>query len=140
MREKLNEEEVDFLDVVQVLTARKFVLLGGALICALLAAVVTIFLPKQYEMTALLDVARVADQPLENSYFVEQVINSEPFLGMISQRANANKSAREMKDLITAESDQQKSQFLVSVTVRGATPSQVVGFAKAVGGAIEERE
>lgn len=134
-------EQVELIDYLRVIGKRKWLIVSGTVGCVLAAAVVSLILPKEYETSLQLTVARVWGNEMENPRRVVAIINSEPFLDKVRQKANLNLTLHEMKrkNIVSAQTSDAgtvnptNNSILVNVVTRGSTPEEAVKTAGTVG-------
>ncbi len=134
------EEEVELIDYLRVIWKRRWLIVGGTLICMLAALVVSLLLPKVYETSLNLQIGRVWEKPIESPYRVTEIINSEPFLDKVRKKMGLDQTAHEMKTgkVVVAESieggkiSDQGNPILVSILTKARTPEKTVELVQTV--------
>lgn len=90
-------EQVELIDYLRIIWKRRLLVVAGTLGCVLAALLVSFLLPEMYESNLQLRIGRVWNSNIEESTRLALVINSEPFLDEVRQKANFSKTAYEMK-------------------------------------------
>jgi hypothetical protein len=111
---------------LHALWRRKWLVLAGALVCAAIAAGVTMATPARYQTSALVEVGRVMGEQLEDPYAVAQTINSAGFRAATREQAG-NVTA----EALTGGQGRLERPTLVRVTASGARAEQAVAAGQA---------
>lgn len=142
MEEK--ERSLIDMDYIMVLWKRKKLIFLGTFVCALTAGIISVFLPKTYEATANLEIAKIygsEESFFVNRYVVAETINSESFLAKIGEELRLPYSAKRMTKRVKAkviESGGNK-QSLINMAVQGRTPKEAVDILNSIATAISNR-
>ena len=87
-----NYEEVDLMDYLEVIWRWKYLILLGTFVCAIVAGVVSLSLPKLYETTEVVEIGKVRDNLLADVNAVESIMMSESFTNQVISKLNLDES------------------------------------------------
>jgi uncharacterized protein involved in exopolysaccharide biosynthesis len=139
MLRAMNQEEIELSIYFKVLWKWRRLIVGVALFSMLLAWPVSLLMPKIYETSLFLEVGQVWEKPLDDTYRVAEVINSESFLDKIREKTHFTMTANEMKShkIITAKTLEGSKKAvtaipsLVEIAVKADTPEKTIALAQA---------
>lgn len=139
MLKAMNQEEIELSVYINILWKRRRLIIGGVLICMLLAWPMSLLIPKVYETSLFLEVGQVWEKPLDDTYRVAEIINSEPFLDKIRERTHFPMTASEMRrhGIITARTVEGNKKAvmvipsLVEIVSRDGAPEKTIDLAQA---------
>ena len=65
-----HEDEIELIDILRVIWKRKYLIMGGTLACGLIAAIISLSMPKTYMITMILEpgIATINDN---NNYYID---------------------------------------------------------------------
>jgi len=146
----MDERELNLLPYLKVLWKRKFIILGGTMICLIAATLLHFALPKTYEVSALIEIGKVWDTPSNNPYILSEMINSAPFLEEIRHKLGWNKSLKQVMSLVEARAveikltrntgEEPRRPPLLMLKTRGSSRQEAVTLAKTISDLIIERD
>jgi len=144
------DQEVHLIKYLKIVWRRRYIVLGGTLLCIILAAVVTYFLPKTYELEAQLEVGIIHEERLNNPIVVAATINSEGFLSKIRSQLGLKKTVKQLQKAVEAEPVEiitragrdldPRRPRIVKIRVRANSPERTLELARAVTDEILRRE
>jgi capsular polysaccharide biosynthesis protein len=135
MPTELYQEEPSLIEVFRPLFRRWKLLFLGVLTGTILAALLTIVLPKQYATTVLLQMGAITDRQLEDSFTVTEIINNDAFRQTLGSKLHWNVSAK----MVQAETNMLRTSPIVAVDVLADSPQHSVELANAVVDAVITR-
>lgn len=127
MPANLYPDDQTLFEIFNPLVRRWKLLLFGVLAGALLGALVTFVMPKQYQTSVLLQVGAVMDKQVEESYTVTEIINSDSFRQSLASKIHRFVSQKQ----IHADANVYRSSPIVNVQVLAESPQGAVQLARA---------
>ena len=134
------EAEPGLYDVVQPLTSRWKLILGGILLAVGIAAVATSFLPRQYQTSFVLVLGFTGEIALEDPATVTTIINSDSFQQASAQAIGLKIPTNSLKKMVHAETDANRwNTNWVTVQITAQEPDTAVRLANAIADGIVRR-
>ena len=98
-----NYEEVDLMDYLKVVWKWKYLIIIGTVVCAAIAGVVSLSLPKVYETTEVIEIGKVVGSSLTNVKAVKSIMESESFADEVIHTLNLNENPRHLLERIKVQ-------------------------------------
>jgi capsular polysaccharide biosynthesis protein len=123
------EEEIELIDLIRVVWKRRWLIIGGTLACALTALVVSLYWPKTYEGSVILEVGKIYTTQPERVELIEDPKNLEPLLksdavvGQLKDRIGSEKDTESLRRDIKIDT---KSNPLVLISLRLRDPKAIM--------------
>lgn len=118
MSEKI-EDEVNLIDYVRVLIKKKWLILGITLGAAVLAAVLTMTMPKTYEVNTILEVGKTGDGLIETPGQLAEKIKNGNYNALIKSKLN-------LETIPSLEAQNPQNTNLVIVSLTSPNPQEAV--------------
>lgn len=111
-----NDDEINLIDYIKVVIKRKWLILGITLAAALIAGMISITLPKTYEVTTTLKVGNTTDL-LENTTQVAEKIKSNVYKDLLEEKLN-------IENLPEIKTETPQNTNFVSIIIETDKPEQ----------------
>lgn len=118
---------------------RKWLILGGGVVCAALAAGYTLLGPPRYTTTALVEVGRVMGAELEDAFAIAQTVNSPGFQAAARARAGSLAGAV-TAEALTGGQGRLEHPTLVRITATADAPGTAVAAGNAAVAELLDRQ
>jgi hypothetical protein len=120
----------------EALWRRKWLVLGGALVCAAVVAAATLVPPARYTTSALVEVGRVMGEQLEVPFSVSQTVYSPGFRGAVRAKSSGGSVTAEA---LTGGQGRLEHPTLVRLAATGGSPEAAVAAGQAAADEIAAR-
>lgn len=141
-----NYEEVDLMEYLVVLWKWKYLIVFGALICIVVAGLVSLSLPKVYETSEVIEVGRVRIIPdiegigkqelLADINAVKSIIKSESFIDKVICILDLNEKPKQLLGGVKIEGIERTN--MLKVSIQATSPQEAVSIAKGIAGLVIE--
>jgi uncharacterized protein involved in exopolysaccharide biosynthesis len=134
LKEEVQEsEEVELIDCLRVIWKRRRLIVLGTLLCMAISFVVSFFLPKTYEASAIIEIGATDTkddklEDIEDPNMISEVLTSDQMISKLKNRLHSELSLKALKKRVKVRGDKQKapaSRFL-ELSLRLDNPQQVV--------------
>jgi len=124
----MEEHEVDLIDYLNVVWKRKYLIIGGTLVTAVAALVVSLAMPKTYEVSRTLKIGSlaVAGKSIETREAVIDRLRDHRVLKMLMEKVHSGKVNTEIGGLVSISSEPNPN---IRYTVQAHDPEAVVQIA-----------
>jgi len=120
---KMEEEEIDLREYINVLLKRKGIIILIFLIAVITAAIISyLVLSPVYRSSTVFSVAQVDGQPVINITETLEIIKSNVMLGEVINQMSLEETTEQLKTQVTTES--QGGTNFIKVTVEADTPEK----------------
>ena len=137
-----NYEEVDLMDYLKVVWKWKYLIIIGTVVCAAIAGMVSLSLPRVYETTEVIEIGRIrttqevegiktgGEELLADVNSVKSVMESEAFMNQVIQTLNLNESPKSLLERVKVQRVERTN--ILKVSVQANSPEEAVRIAKAM--------
>ncbi len=134
LKEEVQEsEEVELIDCLRAIWKRRRLIVLGTLLCMAISFVVSLFLPKTYEASAIIEIGATDTkddklEDIEDPNMISEVLTSDQMISKLKNRLHSKLSLKALKKRVKVRRDKQKaptSRFL-EVSLQLDNPQQVV--------------
>ncbi len=132
-----DEDEIDLRDYINIILKRKIGIIAVFLVAIIVAGVVSVFLPKTFESTAIIKIGKVQEKILETVDEINAVFSSETTLNEINQKLELlpeeKITSKNFKTSLIGKSN------LLEIKGFAETPEKALAVVNAVGEILLER-
>jgi len=123
-----NYEEVDLMDYLKIVWKWKYLIIIGTVVCAAIAGMVSLSLPRVYETTEVIEIGRVVGSSLANVKAVKSIMESESFADEVIHTLNLNENPRHLLERIKVQVT--NGTNMLKISVQGKSPEEAVRIAR----------
>jgi uncharacterized protein involved in exopolysaccharide biosynthesis len=127
----MEEKEVDLRDYINMVKKRWKIILIIFLVSTITSAVVSFFLPRTYEASAMLRIGKMRNALLEDPSAIIDIFKTKPILEKVAEELNIPSAEEKLGELASRIKIREKSQLL-EIKGTGETPEEALRLVNAV--------
>ena len=119
LEERMPEYEIEIVDYIKILWKRKWLILLGTLLVAIITGSVSLVLPKTYESTGVVALGKIEGTLIETPNFIRARIEYSPYAEMFIKSSGMDISNRDIR----LDIETRGNAGYVRLTAKGSSPN-----------------